>query len=290
VIQIEKIDFSHWAVRDYIEQVLLISPMHGEVPIHFVQFPQPHELLVLNIGYRHNGGAAAAFDRRHFFCGKNESREAYSTTLEEPLCIVQFKPHAWYAFSRGRVEQLKNRVIKLECEIGSCLQTFVTTHLPEYLLRLMRRERAKERSYQSIPAMLGYIEDHLKTVTVASLAETFLISEATLRRYFKKYIGMNANAYIRNQKIKKMTVRMYDNDYNVNAVQECGFYDQSHFIREFRRVYRTTPTQYLQNLHALFSENHHAETLFRVCYLRTGGDFQGFVPGYSPSIPEAFSL
>jgi AraC-like DNA-binding protein len=291
VIEIEKIDFSHWAVKDYIEQVLLVSPQDKGVPIHFVPFPQPHELLVLNIGYRKQGreaNDAEGQDCRHFFCGKTESREAYSMTLEQPMCIVQFKPHAWYAFSKSRVERLKNRVVKLKCEIGSCLKSFVTKYLPQYLLRLLRRERTKERAYQSIPGMLNYIDDHIDTVTVASLAETFRISEATLRRYFKKYVGMNANAYIRSQKVKKMTVRIYGNDYNIFSIQQCGFYDQSHFIREFKRIYNTTPTKFLHSLKHLFNENVHTERLFRACYLRSDGGIS--YAAYSPSIPEAFSL
>ena len=292
VIEIEKIDFSHWAVREYIEQILLVHPLQPGVPIEFVQFPQSHELLVLNIGYRPKSAAAETEGQgcRHFFCGKTESREAYSTTIEKPLCIVQFKPHAWYAFSKSRTERLKNRVVKLECDIGSCLRTFVSKYLPEYLFRLLRWERARERSYQSIPSMLNYIEKHISTVSVASLAEAFRISEATLRRYFKKYIGMNANAYIRNQKVKRMTVRIYNNDYNIHSVQECGFYDQSHFIREFRRVYATTPTKYIQNLRNLFSESRHTEWLFRACYLGCDGEIPAPVPAYASSIPEAFSI
>ena len=118
-----------------------------------------------------------------------------------------------------------------------------------------------------MPEILRYIDGHLNMVNVITLGRVFNLSEATLRRYFKKYVGVNVSHYIRDQKVKAMTLRIYQDDYNAIAVQECGFYDQSHFIREFRRVHGATPTQFMERLNRVFRKNKNSEKLFNACYL-----------------------
>lgn len=266
MVTIEKIDFSQWGVSEFIEDILLLSPAdNGKVDVEFVKFPQPHELLLLNVA----PAALESGSRGSILCGKSDRNSVYHATLEQPICIVQFKPHAWYAFSRNRVQSFRNRMVPLQCNFGSCLKSFIQKHLPGYLLRVLKREKMKESAYRMMPAMFDYVEAHLNTVTVSSLAAAFRISEATLRRYFNKYVGMNVNGYIRHRKLRKMIYRMYDNDYNAVAVQECGFYDQSHFIREFKRIHKVTPTHYLQNFRNLCHTKEHADRLFGACYFRT---------------------
>ncbi len=270
VVDIKLIDFAHWSVREYIEQVLLIEPVaKGGVPVQFVHFPQSTELLVLNIGYNPSQSDVSFIPAAHyhFFCGKNDRNSVYRTHLVEPLCIVQFKPHAWYAFAKNGVEKYRNKVLRLSCGVGECLDSFIEKTLPHYLEGYLKPSKIKEPPYTQMPLVLRYIDDHINTVTVAGLSRAFQLSEATLRRYFKKYIGMNVSAYIRSQKVKLMTVRMYQDDYNAVSVQECGFYDQSHFIREFKRIHATTPTHFMRQLKGHFMENRHSEALFQACYV-----------------------
>ena len=269
MIQIEKIDFTHWPIKDYIQQVLLISPEKEDVPVQLVHYPQSHELLVLNVGLDQQNPNAllSAANNHHYLCGKNGRGSIYEATLSEPICIVQFKPHAWYVFAKNSVERYANKVLRLKCNVGECLRTFVDDLLPDYLLRYQKIEKAYSGTYRQMPDILDYIEENLNTINVASLGKAFDISEATIRRYFKKYVGMNASHYIRNQKVKRMTLRMYKGDYNAVAVQDCGFYDQSHFIREFKRLHGVTPTQFMDQLTNVFKDDSNAEQLFQACYI-----------------------
>lgn len=264
MLQIENIDFSSWPIKEYIEQVLLITPKRKNLPVQLVHYPQSSEMLIFNVGVDGDDGTNAP---QHFFCGKNSVNTVYSASLNEPICIVQFKPHAWFAFGKNRPSRYVNKVIRLSCRVGESLHSFIQHVLPDHLLRYLQLEKTKDSAYAKMPGMLRYIDDNLNTVNVMQLGHAFNTSEATLRRYFKKYIGMNVSHYIRNQKIKCMTLRMYQHDYNALAVQECGFYDQSHFIREFKRVHGTTPTQFLSKLKKMFYEDPNAERLFNACYI-----------------------
>lgn len=265
MLQIENIDFSNWPIKEYVEQVLLITPKRKNLPVQLVHYPQSSEMLLFNVGFEGKEGEAL----HHFFCGKNNVNNVYSASLSEPICIVQFKPHAWFAFGKNPPSSYVNKVKRLSCRVGESLHNFILHVLPDHLLCYLQFDKTKDSAYAKMPGMLKYIDENLNTVNVIELAQAFNTSEATLRRYFKKYIGMNVSHYIRNQKIKCMTLRMYQQDYNALAVQECGFYDQSHFIREFKRVHGTTPTQFLSNLKRMFYEDPNAERLFNACYIES---------------------
>lgn len=255
-------------MRDYIAQVLMVVPSREGVPVQFVHYPQPHELLVLNLQTRQQqSDMENKAYARHFLCGKNDGTSVYETILYEPVCIVQFKPHAWYAFGKNDVVRYANKVIRLKCDIGESLKMFVETKLPTYLFRYFKGLKVHSDAYRMMPKILDHIERQLNTVNVMNLANAFRMSEATLRRHFKKYVGMNVSHYIRSRKVHQMTVKMYRSEYNAITVQECGFYDQSHFIREFKRQHGTTPTKFMQQLQNVFGNDRYAEQLFNACYV-----------------------
>lgn len=263
MIKIEKIDYSTWPVSDYLEQVLLVMPKGAEVGICCIHYPQPTEIMAFNVTMDLEGNNIP----EHYFSGKTTLQKIYKAKLDRPLCIVQFKPHAWYAFCRHDIESYTNKVVQLPCRIGDDLEAFVHERLPVYLARHLITEKINTPAYRMMPEIIRYIDKHLNTVNVIKLGQVFKVSEATLRRYFKKFVGINISHYIRNQKVKAMMLKIYRNDYNAISVQECGFYDQSHFIREFKRVHGITPTRFMEQLKRVFREDGNAEKLFRACYL-----------------------
>ena len=263
VIEIRNIDCNHWPIGEYIEQVLLVTPKSEKLTAKFLHYPQTSELMIFNV-------TLDDAKRSHYFCGKTQCQNMYSVQLDQPLCIVQFKPYAWYAFGRLPVERYQGRMLKLPCSTRA--EPFDPEALPDYLQHRFQREKSYEPAYRMMPEIVDYIDTHLNTVNVNQLGRTFRLSEATLRRYFKKFIGLNVSDYIRYRKVREMTLRLYRGDYNALAVQECGFYDQSHFIREFRRIHDTTPTQFIGELRRVFTEDSNAERLFNACYVKLEGE------------------
>jgi AraC-like DNA-binding protein len=237
------------------------------IPVHFVHYPQPNELMAFNTAFAGAGSGENGSRYVNYFCGKTDQQNIYSCRLDAPMLIVQFKPHGWYAFARHGLASYSNAVSRLPCRLSEDLRYFAIAQLPEYLEKRLCKAKSREAGYRMMPEILRYIDEHLNTVNVISIGRVFNLSEATLRRYFKKYVGVNVSHYIRDQKVKSMTMRIYCDDYNAIAVQECGFYDQSHFIREFKRVHRVTPTQFMEQLNRVFRRNKNSEKLFNACYL-----------------------
>lgn len=70
-----------------------------------------------------------------------------------------------------------------------------------------------------------------------------------LSREFNRYFGTSLGNYIRLLKINKAFCLIASNKFSMTEIcYQCGFYDQSHFISSFKRIYNTTPTKLFRKI------------------------------------------
>lgn len=70
-----------------------------------------------------------------------------------------------------------------------------------------------------------------------------------LSREFRRHFGTSLGHYIRLIKLNKAFHLIASNRYSMTEIcYTCGFYDQSHFITNFKRMYNTTPTKLLKDI------------------------------------------
>lgn len=78
------------------------------------------------------------------------------------------------------------------------------------------------------------------------LAQACGISERELQRRFKQYVGISPRVYQRIMKLNKIKTTLSDGEFD-NLTQialDNGYYDQAHFIRDFKSFMQRTPKQY----------------------------------------------
>lgn len=69
------------------------------------------------------------------------------------------------------------------------------------------------------------------------------LSVVHILRVFKKEFGLPIHSYLLNKKVhlaKNMPISQ--------VAVESGFFDQSHLIKSFKRVFQLTPKEYQQNI------------------------------------------
>lgn len=127
---------------------------------------------------------------------------------------------------------------------AQALQNTVAAVITDYR-RLVRE--AQQRVY-SLPVLraVKYIRQHIYgTCTVAEMAASIDYNPQYLATIFKTEVGMTPIEYIRITKIQEARDLLLTKDYSVAEVsQSLGFCNTSYFIREFRRIYDMTPSQY----------------------------------------------
>ena len=70
-----------------------------------------------------------------------------------------------------------------------------------------------------------------------------------LSREFSRYFGPSLGNYIRLIKVNQAFNLIVSNKLSMTEIcYKCGFYDQSHFIINFKRIYHTTPSKFLKKI------------------------------------------
>lgn len=79
--------------------------------------------------------------------------------------------------------------------------------------------------------------------SLKNLSKILGIHPVHLSREFSRYFGTNLGNYVRLLKLNKAFFMLLSSSYSMTEIGYlCGFYDQSHFISNFKRIYHTTPT------------------------------------------------
>ena len=82
-------------------------------------------------------------------------------------------------------------------------------------------------------------------VSIQEVIDKVGISERSLERYFKSYIGLAPKFYSRIIRFSNIFNLVQNNDFNWSDVTYlAGFYDQSHFIKNFKEFTGEEPSNY----------------------------------------------
>jgi len=84
---------------------------------------------------------------------------------------------------------------------------------------------------------------------LTNLSKELNIHPVHLSREFHKYFDTTLGQYIRLLKLNKAILLISTNKYSMTEIcYKCGFYDQSHFITNFKSIYKTTPLKFLKKI------------------------------------------
>jgi len=113
---------------------------------------------------------------------------------------------------------------------------------------------ANRRPTQRILVVLNRLEQMRGPLTVEKVAGEFNISYKSLYRMFLEDMGLTPKMYFKILRFNQacwMLSRQPSVSW-VDLVDRCGYYDQSHFIHEFKAIMKKSPLQYLKSSHGSF--------------------------------------
>lgn len=116
-------------------------------------------------------------------------------------------------------KQLDNFIIRL-CELNS--------QLPE-------KQHGNFTSSNNIVPQINY------NLTVQELAKEAHLSKFHFQRKFKKYCGLTIGQLKQQEKTIAAKELLEKGKLSTDVAHELGFFDQSHFIKYFKRMWATTP-------------------------------------------------
>lgn len=147
--------------------------------------------------------------------------------------------------------------VELAPDPHNSINWFVTTKIPLYsdegeivglacIARNMTSAHEKLRPYMEMNEVLDYVrENYADPIKVEDLAKIMHLSSSQFERSFKKVFKISPTKHILNVRVRAACrLLSTTNDTIASIALEAGFYDHSHFIRNFRKVMGLSPREY----------------------------------------------
>ena len=165
---------------------------------------------------------------------------------------IRFLPGAFNTFFKIPLKELANQMLVCDDVWGNELKTFEAQLFSaaslleriaiseKYLLQ--RLATTPKKPHQQLLVTLNAIYQHQGQLPLDSNAE-YDISPRQLRRIFDRYVGISPKAFarvVRFQSVLGAMMQAPKSEWNT-LFFDFGYYDQSHFIREFNDLYGASP-------------------------------------------------
>jgi AraC-like DNA-binding protein len=231
----------------YVEHYWIVRwDLRGEEPYRSETLPHPCVHLVIQQDQSRVVGVAT---------GK------FSVLLEGNGRVfgVKFKPGAFYPFVKSPIARFTDTSLDLRDAFGSDGVRF-----EEAMLRLVDdgamvalaeqfiRERLPERDENV--AVINRIVDRIiadRTITkVDDMVSRLNVNKRTLQRLFSQYVGVSPKWVIRRYRLHEAAEQMAEGDvldWSKLAV-DLGYFDQAHFIKDFKAIVGSAPAEYAKNI------------------------------------------
>lgn len=191
------------------------------------------------------------------------NEQVHSTQVDNKmnLIICSFFPSSFFQVFRFPIHYLNNKLTAPENIFGN--QYY---NLREQLLNTIDNFKKKEildhffakffsTSKQSILSPISYVEQTVLqkkgNIKVNSLYNTFGKSQRSMERNFLEQVGVGIKYYCRILRFNNAysMKRTYPEKSWNEILYSCGYYDQSHYIKEFKGFVDVSPEAYFQEKH-----------------------------------------
>jgi AraC family transcriptional regulator len=140
------------------------------------------------------------------------------------------------------------RSLQTEWDIHDSAASLVMEGLATLLTSVVQHHRPVERRGKT--HWIAMVRDQLEasyatTPTLAALAHSVDRDATYVAATFKKVYGTSVGTYLREWRLWQARSRMEREDMSLAMIAlECGYSDQSHFTRQFKRLFSVTPAGY----------------------------------------------
>ncbi|HEX6533526.1 MAG TPA: helix-turn-helix domain-containing protein [Gemmatimonadaceae bacterium] len=187
----------------------------------------------------------------------------FSVTLEGAGSVfgIKFRPGAFHPFLRAPVSTLTDRTVPLSAvfgdagdALGSAMLATDDDEVRIAVAERFLRERDAERdpNVELVGAVAERIVADRSITTVRDVVARSELDTRTLQRLFRRYVGVSPKWVIRRYRLHEAASRLDAGatvDFSRLAI-DLGYFDQAHFINDFRAIVGLTPAEYARRASA----------------------------------------
>jgi AraC-like DNA-binding protein len=166
---------------------------------------------------------------------------------------IKFRPGAFQPFYGRSVHQLTNRIVPISAVFGPDGDVLADAVRAEGRAPFAVMEAFLRARLPDPDPHLDVLDDITRTMLedpavarVDELAARHAMSPRTLQRLFRRYVGVSPKWVLQRYRLHEAAERIAegrDGDWAATAL-ELGYFDQAHFIRDFKALVGASPAQY----------------------------------------------
>lgn len=182
----------------------------------------------------------------------------YKMVDQGAIFAVKFHPGGFYPLYKKSIAQITDQTRPLTDIFSHAADTLIDSvltatdldskiHIVENALLNLSTKPAPFLA--SLMAIIKAIETKHNITKTADICRQFSISSRTLQREFNRYLGISPKWVIRKYRMHQ-ALSEFENDTGnwQQLVSNLGYFDQAHFIRDFKAMTGVTPGKYQKNL------------------------------------------
>jgi AraC family transcriptional regulator len=226
--------------------------------------PRASLSLLLHGGYRVDAGDGALDVRAPmvvFFPAKVRRRVTFPSgvnlflwidlpdALTMRLGLLRPSPHGCVPVSSGRPEWLAHRILAELRARDAASALLIEGRVLELLGNLARTAGGPAAEPEWLPVALRAIHDHVGRIPLGRLARVCRLHPAHLSRAFRQHMGCSVGEYSRQSRVSRARILLRESALTLaDIATECGFADQAHFSRVFKKMVGSTPLRFRRGL------------------------------------------
>lgn len=198
-----------------------------------------------------------------FLSGISNSYADVTTSGETGMICVTFHPFGACNFFNFPLLEIENLNISLDCILGSktrdvydqlCEANSITEKVAviEQFLQSNQRETIKSDALL-IKSGLELINKSKGQINSITLSEKLSVTSKNLERKFSALVGKTPKQFIKIVRFQNIlnSYSSADGRSFTQLAYENGYFDQAHFIKDFKTFSGLTPKEYFANYHCL---------------------------------------
>lgn len=171
---------------------------------------------------------------------------------------IKFRPGAFYPFLKASVSTIANQHLNPASVLGeeiNMLQEQVRSsedvdamiaHIEAFF---RSRLPARDETMILVTEIVDWIMNQPSVNRVEEVAQQFHLTVRSLQRLFSQYVGVSPKWVIKRYRLHEAALQLEaGKDINcTRLVYDLGYFDQAHFIKDFKTIIGRTPAEYARN-------------------------------------------
>ncbi|HEV2478444.1 MAG TPA: helix-turn-helix domain-containing protein [Puia sp.] len=170
---------------------------------------------------------------------------------------IRFLPHGAALFLDEKADEFNNRVVDY-CDIagkpaatlhqqllGAGTQPERITLIETFLLNKLEKSKIKPGQLSIVHDIMRELRRQEVAENIDTIATRYGISSRYLQKLFLQHTGLTPKLYSKIHRFQHSLHLITKNESPLTSIAyDCGYFDQSHFIREFKSFTGLTPSGY----------------------------------------------